>query len=209
MKHSFAFSLAILFALKIFGQTFEGEIVYQNSFKSKVANLTDQQLSAAVGSKQEYYIKNGDYKSVTNGSFPQWQIYINADNKLYSKMSNTETILWNDGGVNADEVLSSTLNKGVTDVMGYKCDELILNCKSGIQKYYFNSKLSVDTKLYENHKYGNWYDYLSKAKALPLKMIIDNDQFTMESVAVEIKPMVLDAKVFQLPADAKTAKSPY
>jgi hypothetical protein len=124
-------------------------------------------------------------------------------------MSNSETILWNDGSVNDDEVLSSTLNKAVSDVLGYKCDELILNCKSGIQKYYFNSKLSVDTKLYANHKYGNWYDYLSKTNALPLKMIVDNAQFSMESVAVEIKPMVLDAKLFQLPADAKTAKSPY
>ena len=111
--------------------------------------------------------------------------------------------------MNADEVLGSVLNKGVADVLGYKCDELILTCKSGIQKYYFNSKLSVDTKLYANHKYGNWYDYLSKANALPLKIIIENPQFTMESLAVEIKPMQLDDKLFTLPTDAKTAKSPY
>lgn len=209
MKYSFAFFLTMFSTLTIFGQTFEGEIVYQNSFKSKMPNLTDQQLSAAVGSKQEYYIKNGNYKSVTNGRFPQWQLYINADNKLYSKMSDSDTIIWNDGSANADEVMSSNLNKGVADVLGYKCDELILTCKSGIQKYYFSSKLSVDPNLYVNHKYGNWYDYLSKANALPLKMIIENPQFTMESVAVEVKPMTLDAKLFQLPAAAKTAKSPY
>jgi hypothetical protein len=209
MKYSLLFSLAIFCSLSIFGQTFEGEIVYQNSFKSKLKNLTDQQFSSMLGTRQEYYIKNGDYKSITNGTVSLWQLYINADNKLYNKMSNSETILWNDGSVNDDEVLSSTLNKAVSDVLGYKCDELILNCKSGIQKYYFNSKLSVDTKLYANHKYGNWYDYLSKTNALPLKMIVDNAQFSMESVAVEIKPMVLDAKLFQLPADAKTAKSPY
>ena len=209
MKKTLTFLLTLFASLTIFGQTFEGEIVYQNTFKSKAANLTDQQLSSMIGSKQEYYIKKGNYKSVTNGTFAQWQLYINADNKLYNKMSNSETILWNDGSVNADEVLSSVLNKGVTEILGYKCDELILTCKSGTQKYYFNSKLSVDTKLYSNHKYGNWYDYLSKANALPLKTIIENAQFTMESIATEVKPMQLDDKLFTLPADTKTAKSPY
>jgi hypothetical protein len=183
--------------------------VYENSFKSKIPNLSDQQFSAMLGSKQEYYIKKGDYKSVTNGTLAQWQLYINTDNKLYNKMSNSETILWNDGSVNSDEILSSVLSKGVVVVLGYTCDELILVCKSGIQKYYFNSKLAIDAKLYANHKYGNWYDYLLKANALPLKMIIDNTQFTMESVAVEIKPMMLEARMFQLPAAAKTDKSPY
>ena len=170
--------------------------------------MTDQQLSSMIGSKQEYYIKKGNYKSVMNGTFAQWQIYVNADNKLYNKFSNSETIFWNDGSVNDDEVLSSVINKGVTEILGHKCDELILTCKSGVQKYYFNSTFSVDTKLYSNHKYGNWYDYLSKANALPLKTIVENAQFRMESVATEIKPMQLDDKLFSLPPDAKTAKSP-
>src|SRR5258706_9012737 len=169
MKYYFTFLLIIFYALTTFGQTFEGEIVYENSFKSKIPNLSDQQFSSMMGLKQEYYIKKGDYKSVANGSLVQWQLYINTDNKLYNKMANSDTILWNDGSVNEDEVLSSTFNKGVIEVLGYKCDELILNCKSGIQKYYFNSKLSVETKLYTNHKYGNWFDYLSRANALPLK----------------------------------------
>lgn len=124
-------------------------------------------------------------------------------------MSNSETILWNDGSVNTDSIINVQLNKGVTEILGYKCDELILTCKSGTQKYYFNSILSVNIKLYTNHKYGNWYDYLKKANALPLKMIIDNQQFTMESVATDVKPMKLDDKEFKLPENAKTEKSPY
>ncbi len=209
MKKAFIFLLTLFASSAIFGQAFEGKIVYQNTFKSKAANITDQQLSSMIGSRQEYYIKKGNYKSVTNGTYVQWQLYINADNKLYNKMSNSETILWNDGSANADEVMSSLLTKGVAEILGYKCDELILTCKSGIQKYYFSSKLSVDTKLYANHKYGNWYDYLLKANALPLKTIVENAQFTMESIATEIKLAQLDDKLFALPVDAKTAKSQY
>ena len=162
-----------------------------------------------LGSTQEYFIKEGEYKSITNGTFVQWQQYSNKDNKLYTKMANTETLLWNDGSIQGDEVLKVELNKKVTEILGYKCDEVILTCKSGVQKYYFNSKLSVKTKLFVNHKVGNWFDYLSKSNALPLKSIIDTAQFTLESTATEVKPSKLDAKMFELPAGVQTAKSPY
>ena len=31
------------------------------------------------GTTQEYYIKGGNYKSVTNGTLVQWQLYIEKD----------------------------------------------------------------------------------------------------------------------------------
>lgn len=208
MTKTFTFLIATLFAITSFGQTFEGKIVYKNSYKSKMPNVTGEQFTTMMGSVQEYYIKKGDYKSIINGSFFQWQLYANKDNKLYIKMGNSDTLLWNDGATNPDEILKAEVNKGVTDILGYKCDELILTCKSGIQKYYFNTKLSVDTKLFVNHKFGNWYDFLSKSNSLPLKCIVDNAQFTLESVATEVKQMKLDNTFFELPANAKTTKSP-
>jgi hypothetical protein len=38
-------------------QTFEGKIVYENKYNSKLSNLKDDQLSSMVGTKQEHYIK--------------------------------------------------------------------------------------------------------------------------------------------------------
>ena len=198
-----------LSTITAFSQSFEGKITYTNTFKTKNTKITDQQWTTMLGSNQEYFIKDGDYKSITNGTFVQWQQYINAENRLYIKMANTETLLWNDGSIQGDEVLKVEVNKKVTEILGYKCDEVILTCKSGIQKYYFNSKLAVNTKLFANHKFGNWFDYLSKSNALPLKSIIDTAQFTMESIATEVKPTKLDPKMFELPAGVKTEKSPY
>ena len=209
MTKTITFLLATLFAITSFGQTFEGKIVYNNTYKSKIQNVTDEQFTTMMGSTQEYFIKNGDYKSVANGSLFQWQIYVNKDNKLYSKLANSETLLWNDGATNPDEILKAEINKGVTEILGYKCDELILTCKSGTQKYYFNTKLSVDPKLFVNHKFGNWYDFLSMSNSLPLKSIVDNAQFTLESIATEVKEMKLDKTFFELPADSKTIKNPY
>lgn len=198
-----------LSTMTVLGQAFEGKISYANSYKSKNTKIPDQQWTAMLGSTQEYFIKGGEYKSITNGTFVQWQQYSNKDNKLYTKMANTETLLWNDGSIQGDEVLKVEVNKKVTEILGYKCDEVILTCKSGVQKYYFNTKLSVKTKLFVNHKFGNWFDYLSKSDALPLKSIIETAQFTMESIATEVKPTKLDPKMFELPAGVQTAKSPY
>ncbi len=170
---------------------------------------TNRILSEMMGTTQEYFIKGGNYKSSTNGTFAQWQIYINNDNKLYNKMANSPTILWNDGAVNADEVVQAEINKGVIDILGHKCDELVLTCKSGVQKYYFSTKFKVDPKLFEKHKFGNWNEVISRTSSIPLKMTIDNPQFTLECLVTEILPMKLDDKVFQLPADSKVEKSPY
>jgi hypothetical protein len=191
-------------------QNFEGKLIYQLSYKSKSPSLTEKQLSAFTGTQHEYYFKGGNYKTVVApGAMIQWQLFIHADNKLYSKYTNTETIFWNDASVNQDSVLAFQVNKAVADISGYKCDELILTCKTGVQKYYYSSKVKVDPALFAKHKYGNWYDFLSKAEALPLKYIYDMPQYTIEGVVSEVTPMQLDDQFFQLPAGVKTAKSPF
>ena len=204
------FSICLsFFCLSCLAQSFEGEIVYQNAYRSKFPNLSDLQLTTLLGSIQDYYIKDGNYKSETNGALLKWQLYINADNKLYNKFSKSDTLQWNDASVNKDSVLSIEKNLGVTEILGYKCNELVLNCKNGMERFYFSDKLPVDSKLFINHALNNWYAYLSKANALPLKIIIDNYQFTMVSIATEIKPVKLDKAMFILPAGTKSIKSQY
>jgi hypothetical protein len=201
--------LTILISIPAFSQTFEGVVTYKNNFVSKLPNVTNEQLGIMLGTELKYYIKGGDYKNSFNGNFLQYQLYINKDNKLYNKLSNNETFLWNDTSVETEEILKTELNKGVVEILGLSCDELVLTCKSGVQKYYFNTSLKIDASLYANHKGMNWAAYLSKSNAVPLKISVENQQFKLESVAIEIKPMALDSKIFELPAGATTAKSPY
>jgi hypothetical protein len=181
-------------------ESFEGKVIYKNSYKSKISNVSDEQFTSMVGSRQEYFIKGGNYKSLSNGSSFEWQLFINKDNKLYTKLNNSRSPISQDVAINTDSVLKTELNEGVQTILGYKCDELILHCKSGIQKFYFNSELSIDPKSFANHKFANWYEYLSRAKSLPLKSIIENQQFILESVAIEIKPMKLEEELFELPS---------
>jgi len=193
----------------MYAQDFEGKVVYSNTYTSKVPNIPNQQFNAMMGSTQEYFIKDGDYKSTMNGTFVQWQLYINKDNKLYNKIATTTSILWNDGAINNDEVIKVEVNKNVTEVLGHTCDELILTCKSGVQKYYYSTDLKVNPKLFENHKFGNWNEIMARTNSLPLKIVMETQQFGLECNAVEILPMKLDSKLFELPSGSKLEKSPY
>jgi hypothetical protein len=198
-----------LSCLAAHAQHFEGKIVYHNTLQSNNPDLSNETLTATVGDAQEWYIKEGDYRSELNGKQMSWQLYRNSENKLYSKFAGFNKLLWNDGATNADSVLSTTLRKGVTKIMGYKCDELTLVCRSGVQKYYFSPKLSVNRDVYKAHRYANWYAYLSKAGAVPLKIEIENAQYSLQSVATGVYPQKLSSTLFALPADAQTMKSPY
>lgn len=190
-------------------QPFEGKILYDNSYKSKNMMMPSSLWNSMMGAKGEYYIQGGNYKLISNGSLNKWQLYIHKDNKVYSKLSSSSAILFNDCEVQGDEVFKVEVNKNVLEVLGYPCDEVILTCKSGVQKFYFNADIAVDAALFEKHKFVNWYEYVKVANALPLKRIVNTSYFTMECIATEVTPMKLDASLFELPAGVEVKKNPY
>lgn len=205
------FIIFMLFCLPVLvtAQSWEGKITYENSYAGKTEHMTSEQITAMMGNLAEYYIKDANYKSVTNGKMMEWQLYIAADNKLYTKTTMSPNILWIDGAINDDSLISVSVNKAATTILGYSCDELVLTLKSGVQKYYYSSKLPVDPNLFKKHLYGNWHDYLVRAKAVPLKMIIDNPDYTMQSVATKVEAQKIDAALFVLPEGVPVVKSPY
>lgn len=208
MKKIFVY-LALFTAFISNAQNFEGEIIYSNTIKSKNAQITNEQWTKMLGTQQHFYIKGNHYKSETNGSMMQWQLYVPSENKLYSKMGNSEVLLWNDASVRNEEIISSSVKTHAATILGYNCDELTLTCKSGVQVYYYSSKLAGDCKLYEKHLYGNWYDFLKLAKGMSLKTSIETPQFILVQVATEINSKKLEDSFFVLPADVKSTKSPY
>jgi len=104
--------IAFIITITSYAQNFEGEIIYQNTFKSKIPSLTDEKFASLMGSTQDYFIKDDKYKSISNGALLQWQIYIPADNKMYTKMYNNDAALWTDAGSNSDSVISEIQRYG-------------------------------------------------------------------------------------------------
>jgi hypothetical protein len=189
-------------------QYFEGEVIYQMTYKSKMKDVSDERITNAMGDESDYYVRGGDYKNVGNGTIFQWQLYRHDDNRLYNKMTKTNGILWIDGASDQDTVYSSSMVFGAATVLGYSCDELILYCRTGTQQYYFSSKLALDSRLYAKHRFANYYDYISRAHAVPLMYVIDTKQFTVTSKAVTVKPGPLDPGMFVVPAGALLSPMP-
>jgi hypothetical protein len=190
-------------------QEFEGKIIYQLKCESKIPNIPSEQFTAMMGGLQEYYYRSGDYKMQGNGTLFQWQLFILKDNKLYSKLSSANAVYYDDITVNKEEVLNVEVKKKSTTVLGYSCDELILTTKSGVQRYYYNVRFNIDPKKFESFRFNNWYEYVSRAKAVPLKMYIETPQFNFESVATEIQETKLDKSLFVLPPNVKIEKNPF
>lgn len=205
----FCVIISLLLTKIVFAQSFEGVITYKNSYKSKVPSFTDEQWRSIVGMQQEYFIKGGNYKSLMNGSVVSFYLYRTKENKLYTEFQNGDVTYWNDAAVNKDSILSFEVKKNASRILDYNCDRLILRCVKGTHTYDYAPQLAADPSLFVNHKFGNWYDYIKIAKALPLRMVIEQDQVVITSEATSVKPMRLSDDFFKLPADANLVKSPY
>ncbi len=188
-------------------KAFEGEIIYQNSFQSKNSTISSEQMRFLLGDEQTCFIKSGNYKSLTNGAGITVQLYISETNRLYNKTSRSDTLYWFDANVQSDAIVSYELIKNKEKILGEDCDALILKTQGGQTTYFYTSKYPVDFTKYQMHSYRNWNYYLAKAKSVPLKIVIDNEQFKMESIARKIEAKQLPDNFFALSADIPIKKT--
>ena len=197
----------MVFSTSAYAQPFEGKIIYQNSYVSKTPNVSSEQLISALGTRQEYYIKGSSYRSISNG-LAELTLYMPTENRIYMKLRGNDTLKWLDAGTDPNKVLKVVINKKVAKVLDFECDEAILTTEQGVEKYYFNSDLSVDKRLFEKHAFGHWYELIAATGSLPLKSIVETQQFITTSEAIEVVRTELDEKDFLLPKGSKVEEIP-
>jgi hypothetical protein len=189
--------LLLLFGLiyisdKLFCQSyFEGEIIYANVFESKTQRFTSEQLRMMIGYKQDYFIKGGNYKATTNGFAIEMQLYDDKTNKIYNRVPKSDTLYWFDASLNTDTVVHYEIKSSADTILGYPCSAIILRTRTGVTTLYYTLEYKIDGTKYLNHNYNNWSFFVKKSGSLPLKIVVENDHFRMESIAVEIKSQKL------------------
>ena len=209
MKKNIFFLFTILLSLNIYAQNFEGKVIYQVKYKTKQATTSNEDWGKMLGTSHEYFIKGADYYAKMAGTLFEWQRYLSGTNKYYFKLGNSNKAYWSDAQINKTPGVFIAHNKGVTKVLGHTCDELIYKTKTGTHTYYFSVDYPIDSKLFINHKYGDWYEYLSRSNALPLKEIVESDEFSMEMVAMEVTHSKPEPAMFELPQGLLIEKSPF
>lgn len=170
--------------------------------------MNEKALYERMGDKHEFLIKGGNYKAITNGKVVQWQLFSNKEKKFYTKNKDSETISWLDATVQREPILKTETKKNAITLLGYSCDEIVITTTSEVYKFYFNAKFAAKPEEFANHKFCYWSDYMQKAKAIPLKFVIESRGIIMTNVAVEIKAMPLKTSEFNLPAGSALAPNP-
>jgi hypothetical protein len=199
MQNKFFVLLSLsLLAIKGSAQSFEGEIIYHNVFKSNIPNITAEQMCLLIGTEQQYFIKRGSYKSLINGQAINMQVYDAATNRIYSRTPKSDTLYWTDASINNDSVIGYEIRKNAATILHYPCDAIIMKLRYGTMTLYYNRALLLEGDLYRQHGYDNWAFYAAHTNALPLKMIIESSQFRIEKTATEIRPMRLGRDFFTI-----------
>lgn len=205
---SISLFLILFFSLTgVYAQIFEGKIIYSNNYQSKLANLKSEQLNAMMGTTQDYYIKSGNYKSIFNGAFTKLQLYIANENRSYTLTGKNDTLYWEDYSINKDEAIKFELQNNKEMVLDVLCDVMMIQTSKSKTYFYFNNKYKVNSELFKQHKYGNWFYVISKTNALPLKTVYETEQFILTSIATEIKEQKLDDSFFEVIDKIKIAKA--
>ena len=194
MKTTFFIIISFILT-SCFGQEFEGEIVYQNSYKSK-SETKSEYLSQLFGNTHTYQIKNGNYKLDSNGTLLQWQIYIMQENKLFTKLAASEKIGIKDLIKEFNVVKDVKVNRKSTEILNHMCDEFIVRCENSTQKYYIDSSLNFNPEVFKTSTFNHRFSFLSKNKIFPLKMIIEDETSICESTEVELKAEKIDESIF-------------
>lgn len=180
-------------------QSFEGKIIYQVTYESKMPNVTDEQLTAFMGASHEYYIKGGDYMMLSDGEYFQSLLYVSDENRLYVKTAESDTLFWMDGSFEENKVESFRVLDEEQEVMGVQCNVIEVTKSTGKSVYCFNEQYKVDPDLYMNHSFEGLNFVLQKTKSLLLKMISEGEEYTRISIATTVESLKLDNSLFQLP----------
>ena len=204
----------------LFGQSYEGTLVYKTDFQFKISEkmmkmgITEEMMKekmkkeGSLTDSIKTIYKQGDYITYTNFSPQSWSVYKQLANKLYSFQDGEASDICTVTDVSIDMEFQMTGNKPiiqkldtVVEINGRRCEIVRVLWKSGTYDYYFDSNfLKVDAKLFENHIYDGWADFLKISNSLPIKIVKSVKGLTTVShTLIRHKEETIDLKLFEIP----------
>ena len=181
------------------GRYFEGEIDYDVSYESHQNGLSIAQLELMYGVKEQFFISGGRYKTMTDGQVIEMQLYDPGLNRVYTKLAESDTLIFFEGAINRDSIRDFSIQPNADTVLGHSCQSVTFKSLSGTSTFFYSEDFPLDAGKFRAQQFANWAFYCEKAHAVPLKMVVRNEQWTMTAVATEIRPFRIDSSFFQTP----------
>lgn len=198
-------------ASKRSAKNFEGVIYSTAFYSSKIDSLNATELFGQERSEDVLYIKDGYYKAISTTDFMSYSLWRYDDTLVYFLNAQSKDTLWTDrtdshpGYISKYEII-----KNADTILNYACDALIVENDYGhTLTYYYSTQLSLDPEYYVNVKNSAKYDILKLMKSVYLKLKIESNYGTMESVPTRIEQKKLDDKTFELPKHSVMLEAKY
>lgn len=203
--------ILILISFDTFSQdkeSFEGIIIYENIFESKVDSISSSHFENAYGKQTKYVLdKNGDYINLYKGSYITIQLFKKKDDIIYTVLTGRDTIFYNKTTEKIDDISNIKQTKKQISVLDKNCDEITYETSTTKYKYYYSNEFFIDPKLYSNHYLGNWNKIVEITKSFPMKVILETDYFIMTSTAISVKKGTVEKRLFSLPPNIPVSKA--
>jgi len=203
------FLLALLSICTVCGQSFEGKIQYKVQTYSKDKSIATADLQKSLGSWQTYQFRGKDFLMTNNGKMLVWQLYKADEGKVYQRMDNQSKVYFLDAARITDEVQKIDLLPNEITVLGKRCKGVRFQKYSGTFTYYYSTAYPILAENFQQLVFENWNQIFAAIQAVPLKIVVENEQFKVDITAYKVWPNALDVQQFILPDAAFIEASPY
>jgi len=200
---SFAMMLLVGFA---HAQFFEGYVRYVHNLEITDTTLQKKDffLSYLLGSSSTLYIKGTNFHWKFAGCQMESQIYLSSSNTIYEKFPKKDTLFTSPAGVADEIILKDELKPSKVEVLGNKCQVLMLKSKFTKDNsvrgriYYFAKKYPLHPDFMRKYKRNANDLVFGKVVYLPLRFTYVYPSFRITYHAVEVKETKVDEELFNV-----------
>lgn len=119
----------------------------------ELIDISNNEFEMAMGTEEVSYIDEGRIKTINNGMFMHWSMYLSDERKIFIKFKDENNIFYKNSEDFNKTLVKSEKSDEVIEILGYKCKKvtIIFDDDSSIVSY-FAPKLNVNS---EGFKYFN------------------------------------------------------
>lgn len=177
-------------------EPFEGYILYRYNYFDLEGNDISSKMLLENDSVQHYYINKSNYISYKQNQTLE-QLYNSKTNKYYYARDSKIYVL-DAGKAQSPKPKYKKLDEKKT-ILGHKCTAIQEIIETNLVINYISDDIWVDPAPYQNHKLGNWGEFLKESKGrLGLQITSFHEDYYVTMTAVLIQNLVLPAEAFDI-----------
>ena len=187
---------------------FEGEIEYSNQTIKKDSSFDLSRIPCS-NTKLAVVYKNGDFITLPDNCFIEYQYYNHALNQVFYKLHGSDTLSFENYNKNppeSDSIISITKYNNTDTILNKICNRLVLQIPKMRLTFIYSPQLAVNPEWYKNSR-GKYYDVIyGQMRSVFLKYIIEGEGYISTSIATKIDYKTIPNSIF--PEVAKLPKAP-